>query len=227
MCFLWGTNWIYKSYVEEIRPPLWSSAQSSCLQSGDVLCFLWGTNWIYKSYVEEIRPPLWSSGQRSWMQIQRAGFDSRQCQISRDVVCLERGALIIEYNWGDTWKKNCGFGLQNRDCGRVDPSRWPRGILYPQRLTLPSPTSGGRSVGIVRSWTQAMEFRNLHRICFVLVCSIRPGLYVRLAASSSMQLTVKSTTDCDTEHCGCSCGPPCGILNNQKTKHLLRPWTNE
>jgi hypothetical protein len=32
-------------YVEESRPPLWSSGQSSWLQNGDVLCFLWGTNW--------------------------------------------------------------------------------------------------------------------------------------------------------------------------------------
>jgi hypothetical protein len=34
-------------YVEESRPPLWSSGQSSWLHSGDVLWFLWGTNWIY------------------------------------------------------------------------------------------------------------------------------------------------------------------------------------
>jgi hypothetical protein len=31
-------------YVEESRPPLWSSGQSSWLQTGDVLCFLGGTN---------------------------------------------------------------------------------------------------------------------------------------------------------------------------------------
>jgi hypothetical protein len=30
--FLWGTNWIYICYVEESRPPLWSSGQSSWLQ---------------------------------------------------------------------------------------------------------------------------------------------------------------------------------------------------
>jgi hypothetical protein len=36
--------------------------------------------------------------------------------------------------------------------------RWPRGTLYPQTLALTSPTSGGRSVGIVCSWTQAREF---------------------------------------------------------------------
>jgi hypothetical protein len=39
-----------------------------------------------------------------------------------------------------------------------DPSRWPRGTLYPQKLAITSPTSGGRSVGIVRSRTQTMEF---------------------------------------------------------------------
>jgi hypothetical protein len=31
-CFLWGTNWIYICYVEESRPLLWSSGQSSWLQ---------------------------------------------------------------------------------------------------------------------------------------------------------------------------------------------------
>jgi hypothetical protein len=42
--------------------------------------------------------------------------------------------------------------------GRRDPSRWPRGTLfYLQQLALTSSTSGGRSVGIVRSRTQATE----------------------------------------------------------------------
>jgi hypothetical protein len=40
----------------------------------------------------------------------------------------------------------------------MDLSCWPRGTLYPQKLALTSPTSGGRSVGIVRSRTQATEF---------------------------------------------------------------------
>jgi hypothetical protein len=34
--------------------------------------------------------------------------------------------------------------------------------LYPQKLAVTSPTSGGRSVGIVRSRTQATEFGFLH-----------------------------------------------------------------
>jgi hypothetical protein len=55
-------------YVEESRPPLWYSDQSSWLHNGDVLWFLWGTNWIYICYVEESRPPLWSSGLSSWLR---------------------------------------------------------------------------------------------------------------------------------------------------------------
>jgi hypothetical protein len=66
LCFLWGTDWIYICYVEESRPPLWFSGQSSSLQNGDVLCSLWSTNWIYICYVEESRPPLWSRRQSSW-----------------------------------------------------------------------------------------------------------------------------------------------------------------
>jgi hypothetical protein len=37
-------------------------------------------------------------------------------------------------------------GLEIRKYGRRDPSRWPRGTLYPKKLALMSPTSDGRSV---------------------------------------------------------------------------------
>jgi hypothetical protein len=63
-----------------------------------------------------------------------------------------------EYNWGPTWQKSNGSCLENREYGRRDPSRRPRGTLYPRKLAITSPTSGGLSVGIVRSWTQTMEF---------------------------------------------------------------------
>jgi hypothetical protein len=49
-------------------------------------------------------------------------------------------------------------GLENLEYGRRNPSRWPRVTLYPQKLALTSPTIDGRSVGIVRSRTQATEF---------------------------------------------------------------------
>jgi hypothetical protein len=48
--------------------------------------------------------------------------------------------------------------LESRDYSCRDPSRWPRGTIYPQKLALSLPTSGGCSVGLVRSRTQAMEF---------------------------------------------------------------------
>jgi hypothetical protein len=40
-------------------------------------------------------PPLWTSGQSYWLQIQRAGFDSRRYQIFGVVVGLERGPLSL------------------------------------------------------------------------------------------------------------------------------------
>jgi hypothetical protein len=54
-------------------------------------------------------------------------------------------------------RKSIGSGLEIREYGRRDPSRWPRDTLYPQKLALTSPTSRGRSVGIVRLRTQATE----------------------------------------------------------------------
>jgi hypothetical protein len=49
------------------------------------------------------------------------------------------------------------YRSRNREYGRRDPSRLPRGNLYPQRSVLTSPTSGGRSVGIVLSRTKSTE----------------------------------------------------------------------
>jgi hypothetical protein len=73
-------------------------------------------------------------------------------------VGLERGALslvsTIEELLGT---ESSGSGVENRQYGRKDPSRCPRGTSCPQKLALTSPRSGGRSVGIVRSWIQATE----------------------------------------------------------------------
>jgi hypothetical protein len=38
-------------------------------------------------------------------------------------------------------------GQENRINGRGDPLRWPRDTLYPEKLALTSPTSGGRTKG--------------------------------------------------------------------------------
>jgi hypothetical protein len=107
-------------------------------------------------------PPLWPSGQSSWLQIQRSGFCSRRYQIFWEVVGLERGTLSLVSTTEELLeRKISGSGLETREYGRRDTLHWPRGTLYQPKLTLTSLTSGGRSVGIVRSRTQATEF-NLH-----------------------------------------------------------------
>jgi hypothetical protein len=104
-------------------------------------------------------PPLWSSGQSSWLQIQRSGFDSRRYQIFREVVDLERGPLSLVSTTEELLgRKSSGSGLESREYGRREPSRWLRGTLYPQTLALTSPTSAGHSVGIVHSRTRPRVF---------------------------------------------------------------------
>jgi hypothetical protein len=157
LLFLWGTNWIYISYVKESSPPLWSSGH--WLPNWDVLLFLWGTNWIYECYVEESRPPLWSSGQSSWLQIQRSRLDSRLDQIFWEVVGLEWDPLSLVSTVEELLGIKCsGSGLENREYSRRNSSRWTRNTLFSQTLALTSLTSGGSSVGVVRSRTQATEF---------------------------------------------------------------------
>jgi hypothetical protein len=87
------------------------------------------------------------------------GFDSRRYQIFWEVVCLDRGPLSLVTTIEELLeRKSSGSGLENRHYGRKDSSRFPRGTLYPQNLALTSPTNGGRSVGMVRSRTKAIEF---------------------------------------------------------------------
>jgi hypothetical protein len=60
------------------------------------------------------------------------------------------------YNCGATWKKEI------REYDHGDPLRLPRNTLYAQKLAVTSPTSGGSSVGVVRSDSG-------HGVCFVLL----------------------------------------------------------
>jgi hypothetical protein len=94
------------------------------------------TEFIYVvCYVEGSRSPLWSSGQSSWLLIQRPGFDSGRYQNFWEVVGLEQGSLslvsTIEELLG---RKSSGSGLESREYGRRDLSRWKRGTLYPQKV---------------------------------------------------------------------------------------------
>jgi hypothetical protein len=114
----------------------------------------------YTYFLSELqfRPPLWSSSQSSWLQIQRSGFDSRRYQIFWEVVGLERGPLSLVSTIEELLEtKSIGSGLENRGYGCTEFAALTT-RLYPQKLALTSPTSGGRSVGIVHSQTQITEF---------------------------------------------------------------------
>jgi hypothetical protein len=74
-------------------------------------------------------------------------------------VGLERGPLSFVSTTEELLGiKSSSCGLENREYGRRDLLRRPRDNLYPQKLALTWSTSGGRSVGIVRSRTQTMDF---------------------------------------------------------------------
>jgi hypothetical protein len=91
--------------------------------------------------------PLWPSGQSSWLQIQRPEFDSLRYHIFRGVVCLERGPLSPVSTIEELLeRKSSGSGLEIREYGRRDPSRYHLAPSNPQKLALTSPTSSGRSV---------------------------------------------------------------------------------
>jgi hypothetical protein len=103
------------------------------------------------------RPPPWSIGQSSWLQIQRS-----RVRIPALPHFLRSGGSGTgstqprEDNWGATWmEKVAAPVLKSEINGRGDPLRWPRDTLYRQKLALILPTSGGRSVGIVRLLTKS------------------------------------------------------------------------
>jgi hypothetical protein len=86
-------------------------------------------------------------------------FDCRHYLTLWEVVGLERGPLSLVSTIEELrGRKSSVSSLGNQEYGRRDPWRWPRRTLYPQKLALTSPISGGLSVGIVRSRTEPTEF---------------------------------------------------------------------
>jgi hypothetical protein len=72
-------------------------------------------------------------------------------------VGLERGPLSLVSTIEELLGRNSsGSGLESRKYGHRDRADHAK-PLYPQKLALPSLTSGGRSVGIVCSRTKATE----------------------------------------------------------------------
>jgi hypothetical protein len=83
-------------------------------------------------------------------------------------VGLEQGPLSLVSTIEELLqRKSNGSELESREYGRRDLSRWTCDTPYPQKLSLISPTSGGRSVGVVCSRTEATEFVCLYINCWV------------------------------------------------------------
>jgi hypothetical protein len=100
-----------------------------------------------------------------WLQIQRSGFVSRRYQIFWEVVGLERGPLsLVSITEEVLGRKSSGSGIENWDYGRRGSAQLTtRHLSIRRKLALTLPTSGIRSVGIVRSQTQATKFVS---VCF-------------------------------------------------------------
>jgi hypothetical protein len=115
-----------------------------------VVMWLWLWLWLDRPCRLVVRVPGYKSRER--------GFDSSLYQIFWAAEGLERGPLSLVSTIEELLGRNSsGFGPENREYYRRDPSRQPRDIVCPQKLALTSQTSGGHPVGIVRSLTRATE----------------------------------------------------------------------
>jgi hypothetical protein len=113
---------------------------------------------------------LWSSGQSSWLQIQRSRVRFPTLpDFLRSSASGTASTRPREDSW-ELFQGNSGSGLGNEINGRGGPLRWPRDALYPLKLALTSPTSCGRSVGIVRLRTKTTEL-----VFFVFVLEYKKG----------------------------------------------------
>jgi hypothetical protein len=86
------------------------------------------------------------------------GFDTRRYQIFWEVVGLERGPLSLVRINEELLERTVAATVYKTEIkSRGDSLRWPHN-LYPLKLALTSPISGGRSFGIVRWRTKHWNF---------------------------------------------------------------------
>jgi hypothetical protein len=98
------------------------------------------------------------------------GFDYRRYKIFWEVVGLKRGPLSVVRIIEELLERKVAASVYRTEINvRGDSLRWPRDTLYLLKLARTSPTSGGRSVGIVRWRTKAPDF--------FFCCSMENNLY--------------------------------------------------
>jgi hypothetical protein len=134
-------------------------------------CFL---SYLYRLCGLVVRVPCYRS--------RDLGFDSQRYQIF-SVVGLERGPLSLVSTIDELLGRKSS--LSGLDYGH----RIPRHPLYAQKLALTSPTSGGRSVGIVRSWTHATEVFSSY-VIFIIPFYLHSVSTMNLTCPSSYALDV-------------------------------------
>jgi hypothetical protein len=130
-------------------------------------------------------------------RIRGPGFDSRRYQFFWEVVGLERSPLSLVRIIEELLGRKAAAPVQKTEInGHGDPLRWPRDTLYPLKLALNSPTSGGRSVGIVRWRTNTWDFSFsfVYSNCYVLTHQARRQKVLTLNGSKHNVLGVKRTT---------------------------------
>jgi hypothetical protein len=89
-------------------------------------------------------------------------------------VGLERSPLSLMSTIEELLERKCSeSGLENRDYDRRGSAALTTRHLYQEKVALTSPTSGGRSVGIVRSRTQAANGKEFVESVSVQQFSVR------------------------------------------------------
>jgi hypothetical protein len=74
-------------------------------------------------------------GQSSWLQIRMSRVRFPGTKRKKKVVGLEQGPLSLVNTTEELLGRNSsGSGLERREYGRRDSSRWPRGTLHPQKV---------------------------------------------------------------------------------------------
>jgi hypothetical protein len=170
------------------------------------------------SSVLSLNPPQWSR-KRNHPKIVSVVVDTYFWEIAG----LERGPLSLVSTIEELLeRKSSGSGIENREYGRRDSSRWPRGTLDPRKLALISLSSGSRSVGIVSSRTRATEFNFLVDsyilLNFPILCEVKEIVNVGIVLLCRIFISASRCINVSSKHVWLS--PSFYSTQNQPPKRL-------